>query len=182
MGKFTEQQSAARQFYADAPRPKSARDVCEEGDDAEALAMEGWAERMIRRGVERRVALQCAADIWEAQRAKDVACAGGAAREGALEASPVELLEMLSRIGRDIVRAERSKYAAGCMLLAMGDKLFARSARDWAQKQGMSHESAANDVEKWQDLIGLPRTADQKSAEAINTYKGTNGKSQQLAA
>ena len=153
-----------------------------EGDDAEALAMEGWAELMMRRGVARRVALQCAADIWEAQRAKDVACVGGAAHGAAGEASPVELLEMLSRIGRDIVRAERSKYAAGCMLLAMGDKLFARSARDWAVKQGMSHESAANDVEKWQDLIGLPRTSDQKSPEAVRTYKVTNGKKQPLAA
>jgi hypothetical protein len=182
MAKYSEQQSAARQFYADAPRPKSARDECEEGDDAEALAMESWAECMIRRGVDRRVALQCAADVWEVQRAKDEACARGMGQAGSAGRAPEELKEMLSRIGRDIVRAERSKYAAGCMLLAMGDKLFARSARDWAEKQGMSHESAANDIEKWQDLIGLPRTADQKSEAAIRSYRDTNGKKQQLAA
>ncbi len=182
MGKHSDQQSAARQFYADAPRPRPAREECQEGDDPEALAMESWAEPMIARGVDRRVALQCAAAIWELQRAKDAACAGSVAYVGPAEDAPVELLEMLSRIGRDIVRAERSKYAAGCMLLAMGDKLFARSARDWAEKQGMSHESAANDVEKWQALVGLPRTAAQKSPDAIKVYKGTNGKKQTLAA
>jgi len=31
-------------------------------------------------------------------------------------------------------------------------------------------------------LIGLPRTADQKSEAACKTYRDTNGKKQQLAA
>jgi hypothetical protein len=40
----------------------------------------------------------------------------------------------------------------------------------------MSHESAANGVEVWQERLGLPRTSGQKSAEAIQVYQNTNGK------
>lgn len=37
----------------------------DDGDDGEAIALDTWAEFMVARGVERRLALKCAGDIWE---------------------------------------------------------------------------------------------------------------------
>jgi len=176
MGTHSEQHSAARQFYADAQPVRSAREVCEEDcDDAMGRMIDEWAERLVRRGVARILAQRCAEVVVEEMRGRDAACAGargGAASHG-LEMS---FGGLFARSIEQIVEANNSKFAAGCLLLALGNKTFARSARQWAELRGMSHESAANTVELWQERMGLPRTSGQKSAEAVESYKLTNGK------
>lgn len=179
MGKKSEQLSAARQFHADQPRTKTAREECEEGDDAEALAMDAWAECMIARGVARRVALQCAADIMDVQRAKDAACASAAGYGGTGSelGGRSELLEGLREIGIKIYQAAKRGMEAGALVLATGSahRDF-KTARELAERQHVSHELTANAVEEWQRLLGLPRTSGQKSEEAKHVYNQTNGR------
>jgi hypothetical protein len=183
MGKYTEQQSAARQFYADAPRPRSAREECEElCDDARGRMLDEWAEKLMRNGdVPRLYAQRCAEAVvgvlQERDRAAHSAGSGQAdgAGGGALAATGL-LHGLLERSAEQIVEANNSKFAAGCLLLAMGNHTFARSARHWAELRGLSHESAANGVEQWQERLGLPRTSAQKSPEAKRVYQDTNGK------
>lgn len=164
---------AARQFYSDLVRPADAAEAAEAGDDAEAVAMEEWAECMVARGVERRTALQCAAAIWELQAGKDRACAGSVVAW----AGPVpqaQLLEGLRMIALKIVQAPTPRFSAGCLEIATG--LSARSARSWAKEQNRSHELAANEVEDWQRVLGLPKTSGQKSDAARKRYAETNGR------
>jgi hypothetical protein len=179
MGKYTEQQSAARQFYADAPRPRSAREECEElCDDARGRMLDEWAEKLMRNGdVPRLYAQRCAEAVVGVLQERDRRAAEGAgvAVGGALAAT-VLLHGLLERSAEQIVEANNSKFAAGCLLLAMGNHTFARSARHWAELRGLSHESAANGVEQWQERLGLPRTSAQKSPEAKRVYQDTNGK------
>lgn len=153
---------------------EAGHEVGEEGDDPEALAMERWAEVMVRRGVDRRTALQCAAAIWEVQRAKDGACAGDAV----LWAGPVpgvdgdKLVEVLSRARE----ARNSKLAIGCLFFAMGRRPYGLSSfRDLAKEQDVSPEAVSNEVEAMQEILGGQRTMQQKSAKAVDAYRGTNG-------
>lgn len=174
MGKHSDQQSAARQFYADAPRPKSAREECEEGDDPVAGLVDEWVEKLMRGGdVPRVYAQRCAAAVVGVLRERDQQVAAGGCAAGA---ATVMLHGLLERSVEQIVEAGNSKFAAGCLLLAMGNYTFARSARHWAELRGLSHESAANGVEVWQERLGLPRTSGQKSPAAKQIYQDTNGK------
>lgn len=175
MASKSEHHSAARQFYAEAEPSRSARELCEEGDDPEALAMEEWAEEMVKRGMPRQQALQAAAAIWGLQRAKAAACAGSAVVWAGEVPERAELLEMLSRIAREIALAPKPKMTAAALLLAMGDLVVARSARQLAERCKLSHELVADRVVEWQRMLGLPRTSGQKSEEAIDSYRATNG-------
>lgn len=182
MGKYTEQQTAARQFYADAPRPKSAREECEEGDEAEGRALDEWAEKLMRGGdVPRVYAQRCAAAVLEVLREKDLGVMAGAMGAGAAEGPGsvelAQLLEGVRMIGIKIYQAPKRGMEAGALILASGAKHedFA-SARELAEAQSVSHELTANAVEDWQRLLGLKRTSGQKSDAARKTYKDTNGK------
>lgn len=177
MGKHFEQQTAARQFYADAPRPKTAREVCEEDcDDARSRLVDEWAEKLVRGGMARLLAQQCAEVVVEVMQAKDqglVALEGGQAAGVGM----IELLEGLRTLAVKLYQAPRPRLSAGCLLLAMGEthRDF-RSARELAERQQSSHELAANGVEEWQRLLGLPKTSGQKGEAAVATYQNTNGK------
>ncbi len=181
MGKHAEQQSAARQFYADAPRPKSAREVCEEGDEVLAVLVDEWADKLVRGGEVPRVDAQRCAEVVVAElRGRDGRCVAtvedgpGAGGEGA---SRPELLRGLREIGARIYEAKKRGMEAGALVLATGSVHGNfQSARELAMRQGVSHELAANAVEAWQETLGLPRTSGQKSEEARESYKNTNGK------
>lgn len=182
MGKFSEQQSAARQFYADAPRPKTARDECEEDfDDPVGQMLDEWTEKLMRNGdVPRLYAQRCAAAVVGVLRERDQGL------QLAQGESPVRgdsaLLEGLRMLAIKQYQAPKPRLSAGCLLLAMGEAHpDFRSARELAEKQQVSHELAANGVEDWQQVLGLPRTSGQKSAEALKIYQDTNGKTKRAA-
>jgi hypothetical protein len=181
MGKHSDQQSAARQFYADAPRPRSAREECEElCDEPVARLRDEWAEKLVGRGVARLLAQQCAGAVVDIMQERDAAVArqaGYGRPGGGGEGAAAALFSgLFARAVEQIVEAKNSKFSAGCLLLAMGNQTFARSARHWAEIRGLSHELAANGVEDWQVRLGLPRTSGQKSVKALASYKTSNGR------
>lgn len=187
MGKHAEQQSAARQFYADAPRPLSARDVCEAGDDMLAVLVDEWANKLLRSGeVPRIYAQRCAVMVVAELRGRDGRCVasvdtGPGAKGGEGESRP-ELLRGLREIGARIYEAKKRGMEAGALVLATGSVHGDfQSARELAARQGVSHELAANAVEAWQEALGLPRTSGQKSEEVRDVYKFTNGKRREAA-
>ncbi len=179
------EQSAASHFYVTIPRPRTAAEECEDGDDAEMLALEKMAEPMIARGVERRTALQCAAAIFDLQKAKDAQCAasvstvfvGGVDGDGLVAAWMIQpdaadkLEQALSRARE----ARDSKLALGCLAFARGKPPFGcYTMRALARAHDVSVEAVSNEVSEFQDILGLPRTNQQKSAKAVKAY-ATNG-------
>jgi O-succinylbenzoate synthase len=186
MGKHAEQQSAARQFYADAPRPKTAREVCEEADEMRAVLIDEWADKLVGGGdVPRVYAQRCAVVVVAELRGREgrgvatVVDGPGADDAGA---SRPELLRGLREIGARIYEAKKRGMEAGALVLATGSVHGDfQSARELAMRQGVSHELAANAVEAWQETLGLPRTSGQKSEEARESYRNTNGKQRAAA-
>lgn len=179
MAKHSEQQSAARQFYADAARPKSARDVCEEDcDDAREVKVDEWAEALVRRGLARLLAQQCAEAVVGVLAEREV----GGGERGVAAVGVLELREGLRTLAIKQYQAPKPRLSAGCLLLAMGaTHPDFRSARELAERQQVSHELAANGVEDWQELLGLPKTSGQKSEAAVRVYKERNGKTKLAA-
>lgn len=175
MANSFEAQLAAK-LHMDAARVVG-HEVGEENDDPAALAMEAWAEEMVKRGAaDRRTALRCAEVVWALQAAKDRECAGAVVYAGEVPRSDA-LLEGVRLIAIKIYQAHKRGMEAGALILATGSTHGDfESARDLAAAQGVSHELAANAVEDWQRALGLPPTAAQKSAEAKESYKNTNGK------
>lgn len=160
---------AAAKAKADAPRLRVADFVEDIVEDPEAVQVDAWAEMMIARGMERRAALLAASDIWESQRKKDAECVQG------LVGYPAESLRVMAI---RIKQAPKPRFSAGCLLLAIGmdDKSpTVGSVRSWAKQQGVTPEHAANEVEAWQGVLGLPRTSAQKSERARKVYRATNG-------
>ena len=182
MAKHTEQTTAARQFYADTPRPKSALEVCEaETDDPHEQLVDDWAERLASGGVARLLAQQCAEVVVAVLAARDREVAGEAG-EAMAGASRLELLEGLRMLAIKQYQAPKPRLSAGCLLLAMGEMHpDFRSSRELAERQHVSHELAANGVEDWQEVLGLPRTSGQKSEAAVKRYQETNGKTKWAA-
>ena len=182
MGKHTEQTTAARQFYADTPRPKSALEVCEaETDDPREHVIDEWAERLSAGGVARLLAQQCAAVVVGVLIERDQGVASEA-EEAMASASRGEMLEGLRMLAIKQYQAPKPRLSAGCLLLAMGEMHpDFKSSRELAERQHVSHELAANGVEDWQEILGLPRTSGQKSAAAVKRYQDTNGKSKRAA-
>lgn len=167
---------AAVKANADLPRASSADFVGEIEEDAEAVAVDAWADKMIARGVERRLAMQCAADIWEGERAKDAeAC--GVKGGGVAALASDQSLESVRKMMIRIVQAPKPRMSAGCLLLAIGAEFDGvSSSREWAQRQAVSHELTANEVEGWQRRLKLPKALAQKSERAKSSYRITNGR------
>lgn len=152
---------------ADVQRESHGDFVEELEESVEALAIDGWAEMMVRRGVDRKIALKCAGDVWESEQKKDRACAPVApamANDG--------LLEALSRVRE----ARSSKLSIGCLFFAIGHLPYGiTSMRDLAKEQKVSVEAVSNEVEEFQAILGLPRNSKQKSPAAVKAYTGCNG-------
>ena len=184
MGNKSEHDCAARQFYADTPRPRSAREVCEDGDDAVGVMQDDWTEKLMRNGdVPRMYAQRCAVAVVALLQARDATVSGEA--EGAAQGGGggrEDLLRGLREIGATIYESKKRGMQAGALVLATGSvHADFQSARELAERQGTSHELTANAVENWQERLGLPRTSGQKSEEARESYKFTNGKQRAAA-
>jgi hypothetical protein len=94
MGKHAEQQSAARQFYADAPRPKTAREVCEEADEMRAVLIDEWADKLVGGGdVPRVYAQRCAVLVVAELRGREGRSVAGGGRRRGKPAGAVEGVE-----------------------------------------------------------------------------------------
>jgi hypothetical protein len=145
-------------------------------DDAAERMVDEWAERLVNGGMARLLAQQCAEIVVGVMRERDqclVELNGGQSAGVGLG----ELREGLRTLAGKLYQAPRPRLSAGCLLLAMGEthRDF-RSARELAERQQSSHELAANGVEEWQRLLGLPKTSGQKGEAAVATYQNTNGK------
>jgi hypothetical protein len=184
-----EEETAATHFYASCSRPQTGSELCESQDDAEAIAMEELAELIVRRSggaVDRRTALQMGAAIFEVQRAKDAKCAGGAPMyvggvDGAINAASAWMLQpdAADKLEQALSRAREardSKLALGCLAFARGKPPYGVwSMRDLAKLHGVSVTAVSNEVSEFQDILGLPRTTQQKSDRAVRVYARTNG-------
>lgn len=154
---------------ADVQRESHGDFVEEIEESAEARAVDAWAEMFVRRGVERKMAMRCAGDVWESEQKKDRATleqaqAPAMANDG--------LLEALSRVRE----ARSSKLSLGCLFLAIGRLPYGiTSMRDLAKEQNVSVEAVSNEVEEFQAILGLPRNSIQKSPAAVMAYAGCNG-------
>jgi hypothetical protein len=170
-------EGASRQFYADLPRPRDARACAEEADGAEAVMLDELAEAFRNRGCGAREAGWWAliAVAFFAKRDREV-CGGEAAGAGEVAESAWSR-ETLRAMAVKMVQAPKPRFSIGCFILAMGmDHDGITSSNAWADRQFVSHELAADEVEEWQRLMKLPRNKWQKSAEAKASYKETNGK------
>lgn len=174
--KQLKEREAAAVMYDGLSMPPDGRMACEEGDSPEALAMEAWAECIIARGgVERRVALQCAAAIWELQRSKDAACVGNVLYAGPADGLAAITRESIREMAMRQYQATKPRLSAGALILAIGaTRADLKSARDLARQQNCSHEEAAGCVREWQETFRLPITAGQKSEASRRKYGLTN--------
>lgn len=170
--------AAAQELYAVVSRPLDGREVAEENDEAEAVLLDEMAAKLRRMGCGAKEAPMYVAAVVAVLREKDKAVA----REvlgGAVEGCSLDMDTFKLRLGQTalrIVDAPVSRFSAGCLALAMGQTAQGmRSARQWGEAMGFSHEHANNGVEGWQDFLGLPRTSGQKSPASRATYRDTNG-------
>lgn len=183
----------------------SPREVCEAGDEAEAVLVDELAARFRREGASAGAAMSYAKSMRGWLRERDRAACGGGGVESAggagaggcvssvggvasaavaavREEFPQLAGETLRMMVIKIVQAPRPRFSAGCLLLAMGmEHNGITSSNAWADRQHLSHELAADCVEDWQRAMGLPRNKWQKSAEAIGSYRDSNGKQKQAA-
>lgn len=164
-------------------------------DDAEAIAMERMAEVMIKRGVDRKVAVGCSAAIFEMMRARDAELAavvvGGAdqvgdvadsMREEASLLASVDGMDRLSEAHSRVFAARDATLAMGCLLFAMGKPPYGfYSIRKLAAARGVSPQAAAVLVGEFQSILGLERTAQQKSEKALKAYARSNGATGRIA-
>jgi hypothetical protein len=64
----------------------------------------------------------------------------------------------------------------GCLAFARGKPPYGVwSMRDLAKLHGVSVTAVSNEVSEFQDILGLPRTTQQKSDRAVRVYARTNG-------
>ena len=152
-------------------------------DDAVALEKQRTAEILMKRGVDRRTACLCAGDVFAAQSARDVECAGdGAGVElgqflGHPESEIATAAARVRMLAAHLVQAPKPRFSAGCLLLAMGEKhKGVTSAREWAERQSVSHELAAREVAHWGKILALPPTHDRKTEAQKKIYRDTNGR------
>jgi hypothetical protein len=181
--------SATAHFYASLPEPTDAAHECEAGDDAEAVLVERYAEVISERTeIDRREALKIGAAIFEVQRARDAACAGagvvspvfvGCAEGAVAVASWMLRVDAEDRLEQALARAREardSRLALGCLAFARGKPPYGVwSMRKLAELHKVSVEAVSNEVGEFQEILGLPRTNQQKSARAVGVYARTNG-------
>lgn len=165
--------------YAAVAEPKSAREVAEEGDDAEAQMLDEMAAVLRARGCGAREAVGYVAGIVAYLQAKDRAVVRVATEGAGEELWRPDALEALRVMGSKLIYAPKPRLSAGCMMMAAGfeDHPGLVSQRAWAARQQVSHEHVSNEVQEWQRVLKLPPTSGQKTAAQKAIYRDTNGKS-----
>lgn len=74
-----------------------------------------------------------------------------------------------------LIESPKTKFSVGCLMLAMGRKhKVVGSERDWAKDRMVSPTHVSNEVKRWQQILGLPQTEFQKSAQAVEAYRARN--------
>jgi hypothetical protein len=76
-----------------------------------------------------------------------------------------------------IWEARDARLELGCLFIAMDGHgpLGAFSMRQMAQRHGVSPEAVSVKTAEFQADLGLPKTAQQKSERAVESYRKTNG-------
>lgn len=178
---------AARQFYADLPRPLDARVACEAGDEAREVLCDELAEGFRGRGLSAASAAGCAEVAMKILAGRDRGVCGLAVAEVAEE----ERVAIAARVCEtaEVVSVERLRAACsrmwdwpdarkglGAMFFAMGWPLHGcASMRALAKMRAVSVEDVSNVVDELQRLLGRPRNGFQKSEAEVAKYKQTNG-------
>jgi hypothetical protein len=92
-------------------------------------------------------------------------------------AGKVDLGDRLRSALSRVLDARDAKLELGCMFYAMDGHgpLGAFSMRQMASRHGVSPEAVSVKVAEFQAELGLPKTAQQKSAAAVESYRRTNG-------
>lgn len=143
-------------------------------EDAEALLRDELAEALRGAGCAGAPAQRYAAVMLAVLAKKDARAVGGLGEADSL--SEADAQEGLRLMAFRLLDAPKPRFSVGCLVLASGfDHPAVKSARQWAKAQGFSHEHAANEAEEWQRIMGLRRTAGQKSEAARSVYQRTNG-------
>lgn len=172
-----------RQFYADLPRPRDARECAEDGDAPEAVLRDELAVQFVGRGLAARTAGELAELTMKLFQARERELMGrewhvraeemvGGMNWLAAEDAGARLLQAITRARE----ARKSKLALGCWLFAMGRQPYGlASERDLAREQDVSPEAVSQEREAFQEILKLPRAPHQKSEAANEAYRGTNG-------
>lgn len=162
------------------PEQKSAREVAEEADEAEAVALDEMAAVLRGRGCPAKDAPGYVAAVVAYLQAKDKAAvreAVGSEPGGESVLARVEALESLRMMAIAQYQAPKPRLSAGCLILALGsDHPDFSSARGLAERQAVSPEHVSNGVGEWQRMLKLPPATGQKTAAQKAIYKKTNGR------
>jgi hypothetical protein len=162
--------------------------VGEECDTDEGRQLDELAEQIAGREVDRRTAAIAAKACLVVLQAKERAALGrlavgfvggvdGAAKVAGMgwmfEADASDkMLEAMSMVWS----ARDATLAQGCLFFAMGRPPYGcASMRRLAELRGVSVQAVSATVDEFQTVLGLPRTQQQKSDRAVETYRRTNG-------
>lgn len=161
----------------------------EMNEDAAEVEIDEIAEVLVECGVERKMAARAAQRVFARQAKRDGELArevggGVGAPAGGLvadaQSDAVARLDLGDKLRSSLSRvldARDSKLELGCMFYAMDGHgpLGAFSMRQLALRHGVSPEAVSVKVAEFQAELGLPKTAQQKSASAVESYRRTNG-------
>jgi hypothetical protein len=137
--------------------------------------MEQLADVLIASGIDRRAAVKGAAAVHAHQKKLD-AFLPSAPQLSATPTARIELGDALWRALSRVWDARDKRLHLGALFFALGrPPLGTWSLRELAKQQGVSPEAASNETHNYQDILGLPRTAQQKSADAVASYQLSNG-------
>jgi hypothetical protein len=153
-------------------------------EDASGVEIDEIAEVLASCGVGRAMAAKAAERVFARQAkrdgelAKEMGAKIGAPSVGELGAP--EKLDLGDRLRSSLSRiwdARDAHLELGCLFIAMDGHgpLGAFSMRQMAASHGVSPEAVSVKVGEFQAELGLPRTAQQKSAAAVESYRRTNG-------
>lgn len=154
-------------------------------DGPAEIEMERIADAIAGAGVVRLAAVRASRAVYEMQskRADELAQEMGAGTIGAPVLQEVgsekriDLGDRLRSVLSKIWEARDSRLELGCLFIAMDGHgpLGAFSMRQMAESHGVSPEAVSVKVAEFQVDLGLPKTAQQKSEQAVESYRKTNG-------
>jgi hypothetical protein len=89
----------------------------------------------------------------------------------------MDLGDRLRSVLSKIWEARDARLELGCLFIAMDGHgpLGAYSMRDMAQRHGVTPEAVSVKTAEFQKDLNLPKTAQQKSASAVESYRKRSG-------
>ena len=177
------EQIVARKMHADCARSGEEGRVIEE-EAASEVEIDELAEVLAACGMERRMAALAAEKVFARQAKRDAALAaemvgavGAPVLAGGDTAARMDLGDRLRSVLSKIWEARDARLELGCLFIAMDGHgpLGAFSMRQMAQRHGVSPEAVSVKTAEFQADLGLPKTAQQKSERAVESYRKTNG-------